>query len=57
MNNNLLRKVVKLRYTVESTIVVPIKLTLLIIVEFHNGKGHQGYQLHCKHDKCITSGG
>ena len=40
--NNLLRKVVKPRYTIEPIIVVPQKLTLLIIVEFHNGKGHQG---------------
>ena len=39
--NNILRKVVKLGYTIEPTIVVPRKLTLLIIVEFNNGKGHQ----------------
>ena len=36
--DNILRKVVKLRYTIEPTIV-PIKLTSLIIVEFNNGKG------------------
>ena len=29
-------------HTIEPTIVVPRKLTSLIIVEFHNGKGHQG---------------
>ena len=40
--NNILRKVVKLRYTIEPTFVVPRKLTSLIIVEIHNGKGHQG---------------
>ena len=36
------RKVVKCKYSVELTIVVPRKLTSLIIVEFHNAKGHQG---------------
>ena len=41
-NNGILRKVVKLMDTVEATIVVPRKLTSLIIVEFHNAKGHQG---------------
>ena len=35
-------KAVKLRYSVDPTIVVPRKLTNLIIVEFHTGKGHQG---------------
>ena len=40
--NSILRKVVKLKYTVEPTIVVPRKLTSLIILEFHNAKGHQG---------------
>ena len=30
-----------IRYTIEPTIVVPRKLICLIIVEFHNGKGHQ----------------
>ena len=48
--NNILRKAVKLRYTIEPTIVVPRKLTSLIIVEFHNGKGQQ---LHHKHDKML----
>ena len=33
---------VKLKYTIETTIVVPHKLTALIIVEFHDAKGHQG---------------
>ena len=32
----------KPKYTIEPTIVVPHKLTSLIIVEFHNVKGHQG---------------
>ena len=36
------QKEVKLKYTVEQTIVVPRKLTSLIIVEFHNAEGHQG---------------
>ena len=40
--NNILRKVVKLKYTIEPTKVVPRKLTSLIILEFHNAKGHQG---------------
>ena len=41
-DNSILWKMVRLRYTIEPTIVVPRKLTSLIIVEFHNGKGHQG---------------
>ena len=40
--NGLLQKMVRLRYTIEPTIVVPWKLTCLITVEFHSGKGHQG---------------
>ena len=40
--NSILQKMVKLRYTLEPTIVVPRKLTSLIILEFNNGKGHQG---------------
>ena len=40
--NSILWKMVRLRYTKEPTIVVPRRLTCLIIVEFHNGKGHQG---------------
>ena len=41
-NNSILRKRVRLRYTIEPTIVVPRKLTSFIIAEFHNVKGHQG---------------
>ena len=41
-DNSILRKVVKLKYTVEPSMVVPRKLTSLIILEFHNAKGHQG---------------
>ena len=41
-DNSILRKVVKVKYSVELTIVVPRKLTSLIIVEFHRTKGHQG---------------
>ena len=41
-DNSILRKVVKLKYTIEPTIVVPRNLTSLIIVEFHNARGHQG---------------
>ena len=40
--NSILWKLVRLNYTVEPTIVLPRKLTSLIIVEFHSGKGHQG---------------
>ena len=39
--NGMLHMFVRLKYTVEPTIVVPRKLTFLIIVGFHNGKGHQ----------------
>ena len=39
--NGILQKMVRLSYTIEATIVVPWKLTSLIIVELHNGKGHQ----------------
>ena len=35
-NNSILRRVVKLKYTVELTVVIPRKLTSLIIVEFPN---------------------
>ena len=38
--NSILWKVVKFKYTVEPTIVVPRKLTSLIILEFHNTKGY-----------------
>ena len=41
-SNIILHKMVRLRYTIQPTIVIPRKLTSLIIVEFHNGKGHQG---------------
>ena len=41
-DNSVLRKVVKLQYTIERTIVVLRRWTSLIIVEFHNAKGHQG---------------
>ena len=34
--NNILRKIIKLKYTVEPTVVVPRKLTSLIILDFHN---------------------
>ena len=47
--NSILRKAVKLRYSVESTIVVPRKLTN-IIFELHNGKRPPGNQPHCQHD-------
>ena len=40
--NSILRKVVKLKYTVEPTIVATRKLTCLIILEFHNVNHHQG---------------
>ena len=40
--NSILQKFVKLKYTIELTIVVLRKLTSLIIIEFHSGKGHQG---------------
>ena len=40
--NCILQKMVRLRYAIEPTIVVPRKITCLIIVEFHNGKGYQG---------------
>ena len=39
--NGILLKFIKLKYTIESTIVVLRKLTSLIIIEFHNDKGHQ----------------
>ena len=42
LDNSILWKMVRLRYTIEPTIVVPRKLTSLIIVEFHNDEGHQG---------------
>ena len=41
-NNRILRKIVKLKYTVEPTIFIPRKLKQKIIFDFHEGKGHQG---------------
>ena len=40
--NSILWKIVRLKYIIGPTIVVPRKLTSIMIVEFHNGKGHQG---------------
>ena len=40
--NSILRKTVKLKYAVKPTTVIPRKLTNIIILEFHNGKCHQG---------------
>ena len=40
--HSILKKAVKLKYTMELTIVVPKKLTSLIILEFYDAKGHQG---------------
>ena len=37
--NSILRKVVKLKYSVELTIVAPRKLTNITIIEFHDVKG------------------
>ena len=51
--NGILRKVVKLKYTIEPTIVVPRKWTNIIILQFHNGKGHSGNQPDCQHDAKI----
>ena len=39
-DNSILQKMVKLRYIIEPAIVMPRKLTSLIIVESHSGKGH-----------------
>ena len=50
--NSILWKIDRLKYTIESTIVVPRKLTSLIIVEFHNGKGHQGISHTVKMIRC-----
>ena len=41
-SKSILIEVVKLKYTIEPAIVVPKKLTSLIVIEFHNAKGHQG---------------
>ena len=41
-SNDILRKLVKLQYTIEPAIVVPQILTYHIIIQFHNVKGHQG---------------
>ena len=38
-NNSILWKMVRLRYSIEPAIVMLRKLTFLIIVEFHDGKG------------------
>ena len=41
-HSSIQRKVIKLKYTIEPAIVVHRKLTSIIIIEFHNPKGHQG---------------
>ena len=51
-DNSILRKVVKFKYTVGPTIVVPRKLTSHIILEFHNAKGHQGISLTINMMRC-----
>ena len=51
--NGILWKMVRLRYAIEPTIVVPRKLKCLIIVEFHNGKGHQGISYTVNMDKVL----
>ena len=40
--HSILKQVVKLKYTVKLTTVVPKRLTSLIILEFYDAKGHQG---------------
>ena len=55
-DNSIPRKVVKLKYTIEPTIVVPRKLTSRFIVEYHNAKSHQGIS-HTINMVSITSGG
>ena len=40
-HNSILRKVTKLKYTMEPAIVVPGQLASIISIEFHNAKGHQ----------------
>ena len=39
---SILRKVIKLKNSIEPAIVVPRKLASIIIIKFHNAKGHQG---------------
>ena len=41
-NNSILRKVSKPKYNMEPAIVVPRKLTSIIIIEFHSAKRQQG---------------
>ena len=40
--DGILCKFIKLKYTIEPTIVVLRKLTSLITIEFHNGKDDKG---------------
>ena len=50
--HSILRKTIKLKYTVEHTIVIPKKLTNLIILEFHNAKGHKGISCTANMKRC-----
>ena len=50
--NSILRKVTKLMYTKATAIIVPRKLTSLIIIEFHNAKGNQGISRMVKIIRC-----
>ena len=51
-HNSILRNVIKLKYTTEPAIIVPRKLTSLIIIEFHNAKGHKGISRMVKMIRC-----
>ena len=41
-HNSILRKVIKLKYATEPAVIIPRKLTSVIIIEFVNAKGNQG---------------
>ena len=41
-HNSILRNVIKIKYVTELAIVVPRKLTFIIIIKFHSAKGYQG---------------
>ena len=41
-NNGILTKIVRLKYSIGPTIVIPKKLRQIIIYDSYKGKGHQG---------------
>ena len=55
-HNSILRKLIKLKYNIEPALVVPRKLASIIVIEFHNAKGHQGMGRTVNMTRCYFGG-